>query len=160
DVIVSGGTNAGSRIVYAATQTIPIVTTFGGDPVRLGIVKSISRPGANITGASIFTTDLEAKRFELLCELIPAAGLIAVLRDPTFTEAEGQLQEIEKAARAKTRTIEVVNAGNEAEIDAAFKKISELRPAAVLVAASAQFNARRQQIVGLAARYAVPAMQE
>jgi putative ABC transport system substrate-binding protein len=160
DVIVNGGTNAASRTVFAATSTIPIVTTFGGDPVRLGLVKSISRPGNNVTGASIFTTDLEAKRFELLYELIPTARLIGVLHDPTFSEAEGQLREIEKAARATARAIEVVTAGSETEIDAAFKKFAELRPTAVLVAASAQFNGRREQIVALAARYAIPTMQE
>jgi putative ABC transport system substrate-binding protein len=159
-VIVNGGTNAGSRTVFAATSTIPIVSTFGGDPVRLGLVNSISRPGNNVTGASIFTTDLEAKRFELLHELISTAGRIGVLQDSTFSEAEGQLREIEKAARFTARTIEVVAAGNETEIDVAFKKFAELRPAAVLVAASALFNGRREQIVALAARYAIPTMQE
>ena len=102
-VIVHGGVSP--RAAITATSAIPIVSTFGGDPVRLGFVKSINRPGGNITGVSLFAADLEAKRLELLRELLPTAKLIGVLHDPSFSEAGTQLQEVEGAALAMGITI-------------------------------------------------------
>jgi putative ABC transport system substrate-binding protein len=157
-LIVHGGVSP--RAAIAATSTVPIVSTFGGDPVRLGFVKSINRPGKNVTGVSIFATDLEAKRLELIRELVPKAALIGVLRDPTFSEADTQLREVEAAARVMGKKIHILAATNETEIEAAFASFAQMRVAALSVAGSPLFNNQRNQIVALAARFAIPTSQE
>jgi ABC-type uncharacterized transport system substrate-binding protein len=157
-VIANGGVSP--RAAIAATSTIPIVTTFGGDPVRLGFVKSINRPGGNVTGMSIFATDLEAKRFELLRELLPDAVLIGVLHDPRFSEADTQLRRDKAAAHALGKRIHVLTANNEIEIEAAFAIFAQMRVAGLLVAASPLFNRQRNQIAELVARFKIPTIQE
>jgi putative tryptophan/tyrosine transport system substrate-binding protein len=157
-VLVHGGAIPTAAI--AATKTVPIVTTFGGDPVRLGFTTSINRPGANITGASVFTTDLEAKRLELLRELLPGGTLTGVLRDPSFSEADTQLREIEAAARTLGERISMREATNEGRIETAYASFAHMRVTALLVAGSPFFNARRTLIVALSARHAIPTMQE
>jgi putative ABC transport system substrate-binding protein len=157
-VIVHGGVSP--RAAITATSAIPIVSTFGGDPGRLGFVKSINRPGGNITGVSLFVADLEAKRLELLRELLPTAKLIGVLHDPSFSEAGTQLQEVEGAALAMGITIHVRAAKSQSEIDAAFASFAQMQVSALLVAGSPLFNSRRIQIVALTERSAIPTIQE
>jgi len=156
-MVATGGAHAAA---IAASKTIPIVCTFGGDPVKPGFVESINRPGKNVTGVVVLTTDLEAKRLELLHELVPPPGLIGVLIDPTFPEARAHLHEVQSAARTLGRQIEVMNASTESEIDAAFATIVRLRAAALAVGAGPFFYNRRSQIIALAARHAIPTIHE
>ena len=156
-IVATGGSNL---VAKAATTTIPIVCAVGGDPVKLGLVASINRPGGNITGVSVFTTTLEAKRMELLHEFVPKTALVGVLVDPNWPGATDQLPEIEAAARAIGQTIQVLNVSNEGEFDAAFASLAKARAGAVSVSGNPFFLSRRDQIVALAARNAIPAIYE
>ena len=142
----------------AATTTIPIVFTVSDDPVKLGLVASLARPGGNMTGINFISTELTAKRLELLRELVPGAARVAVLVNPAnaaFTEAA--LRDLEPAARAMGVQIQVLNANTSREIDVAFATLARERPDALFVATSPFFNSRRVQLVQLAARHAIPA---
>ena len=130
----------------------------GRDPVKLGLVASLNRPGGNATGVNLFITEMEAKRFGLLHELVPTATTFGVLMNPKTAEAETQLSEVQAAGRTLQQRIEVVNASNEIEIDAAFVALAQSKIGAVLVGADPFFNNRRDLIVSLAARYAIPAI--
>jgi ABC-type uncharacterized transport system substrate-binding protein len=141
--------------VKAATATIPIVFTTGFDPVRTGLVASLSRPGGNATGVVFTTTDLATKQLGLLHELAPKAAVIAVLADPNQPELAVELREIEAAGRAIGRQILVVKAANERELNAAFATIVQARADALLVRGSPLFLTRRRQLVLLATRHAV-----
>jgi ABC-type uncharacterized transport system substrate-binding protein len=141
--------------VKAATATIPIVFTTGFDPVRTGLVASLSRPGGNATGVVFTTTDLATKQLGLLHELAPKAAVIAVLGDPSQPELAVELREIEAAGRAIGRQILVVKAANERELNAAFATIVQARADALLVRGSPLFLTRRRQLVALATRHAV-----
>jgi putative tryptophan/tyrosine transport system substrate-binding protein len=142
----------------AATSTIPIVFVVGGDPIKFGLVASLSQPGANVTGVTVMSGTLTAKRLELLRELAPNAGAIACLVNPNSPEAQTQLEDIRAAAHAIGQDILTFNAANEREIDSAFAKLATERAGALLVGNDALFVLRREQIVALAARHAVPAM--
>jgi putative ABC transport system substrate-binding protein len=142
----------------AATTTIPIVFVVGDDPVRLGLITSLARPGGNITGINILTAELVAKRLELLRELVPQAARVAVLVNPANGAAnETQLKDVGAAARAIGLQIQIHNANTSDEIDAAFETMSRERPDAVFVTASAFFNGRRVQLAQLAAFHRLPA---
>jgi putative ABC transport system substrate-binding protein len=142
----------------AATATIPIVFVVGDDPVRLGLVASLARPGGNATGINFFSGEVAAKRLELLRELLPGAARIAVLVNPAnATITEATLRDVEPAARARGLQIRVVNADTPGEINAAFESFDRERPDALFVGPSPFFTARRVQLVQLAARYALPA---
>jgi len=142
----------------AATTTIPIVFTVSDDPVRLGLVASLARPGGNLTGINFVSSELVAKRLELLRELVPGAGRVAVLVNPANTaNTETALRDVEPAARAVGFQIQVLNANTSREIDAAFATIARERPAALFIASSPYFTSRRIQLVQLAARHAIPA---
>jgi len=142
----------------AATTTIPIVFLIGDDPARLGLVTSLSRPGGNITGINILTSELAGKRLELLRELVPQAARIAVLVNPANAVAtETPLKDIDAAARATGMQIQIHNANTSAEIDTAFETMSHERLDAVFVMASSFFNGRRLQLAQLAAFYRLPA---
>jgi ABC-type uncharacterized transport system substrate-binding protein len=142
-----------------ATTTIPIVFIVTEDPVRLGLVASLARPGGNLTGISIFTGELTAKRLELLHEMVPGAARIAVLVNPTnVTVIENTLRDVEPAARAIGLEIQVLKASTIREIDAAFATFVRERPDAVFVGLDPFFNSRRAQLVNLASRHAVPAI--
>ena len=142
----------------AATTTIPIVFTVSDDPVRLGLVASLARPGGNLTGINFFSAELVAKRLELLRELVPAATRVAVLVNPAnAANTETTLRDVEPAARAMGLQIQVLNANTSHEIDAAFATIVRERPDALFVASSPFFTSRRVQLVQLAARHAIPA---
>ena len=142
----------------AATTTIPIVFIVGEDPVRLGLVASLARPGGNLTGINFFIGELAAKRLELLRELVPAATRVAVLVNPAnATNAETTVRDVEAAARAIGLQIQVLNASTSREIDAAFATLVRERPDALFVGNDTFFTSRRVQLVHLAARHAVPA---
>ena len=142
----------------AATTTIPIVFTVSDDPVRLGLVASLARPGGNLTGINFVSAELVAKRLELLRALVPAATRMAVLLNPANTaNTETTLRDVEPAARAVGLQVQVLNADTSHEIDAAFATIVRERPDALFSASSPYFTSRRIQLVQLAARHAIPA---
>ena len=134
----------------AATRTIPIVFIAAEDPVRLGLVASLARPGGNLTGINFFAGELAAKRLELLRELVPTATRIAMLVNLASVENEITVKDIEASARAKGLQIQVVNASTNREINAAFATFVSERPDALLVAPGPPFNGRRVQLVQLA----------
>ena len=141
----------------AATPTIPIVFLVPEDPVRLGLVTSLARPGASLTGVNWFPAEVAAKRLELLRELVPGVTRVGVLVDPaTTTTNESTLRDVEAAARAKGMQTQVLNAGSSREIDEVFTSIVRARPDALLVATSAFFADRRVQLALQAMRHAIP----
>ena len=145
----------------AATTSIPIVFRIGGDPVKLGLVASMNRPGGNVTGFTGIGNALTAKRLELLRDLVPQAETIAFLVNPTNQNAESDKQDVQAAARAIGRRILVVAATNEQELDRAFATIVNERAGALLVASDAGlFQGRVDRIVALAARHAVPTIYD
>jgi putative ABC transport system substrate-binding protein len=147
-----------AQAAKAATATIPIVFFAGDDPVRLGLVVSLARPGGNATGINFFSGEVTAERLELLHELVPGAARIAVLVNPANTAiTEATLKDVEPAARARKLQIRVVNANTPGEINAAFESFERERPDALFVGPGPFFTARRVQLVQLAARYALPA---
>jgi putative ABC transport system substrate-binding protein len=156
-VIATVGTSAFA--VKAATTTIPIVFVGGEDPVKLGLVASLARPGGNLTGINWLGGELVAKRLELLRQLLPGATRVAVLVNPAFaTLTEITLRDVEAAARAMGLQIQVLNADTSREIDAAFEIIGHEQPDALIVGPGPFFNSRRVQMAQLAARYALPAI--
>jgi len=159
-VIVATGSNASALAAKAATSTIPIVFNSGDDPVKLGLVASLNQPGGNATGINFFIAQMEPKRLGFLHQLIPTASLIAVLLNPNNPSFDAQMTDIEEAARTLGRQIHVVNASSEQDIHVAFTTFVQLRAGALLVGADPFFNARREQLVTLAAHYAIPAIYE
>jgi putative ABC transport system substrate-binding protein len=140
-----------------ATTTIPIVFLVAEDPVRLGLVASLARPGGNLTGVNIFSGEVTAKRLEFLRELVPAATRVAVLVNPTGPIAETTLKDVATAASAMGLEIQVFNVSTSREIDAAFASFVRERPDALFVGTDVILNSRRVQLVHLATRHAVPA---
>jgi putative tryptophan/tyrosine transport system substrate-binding protein len=159
-VIVTVGGETSAAAAKAATTTIPIVFNAATDPVKLGLVASLARPGGNATGVNTFTTELAEKRLGLLHDLVPAASTIAVLLNPDFAPAAVNARESETAARAVGKEVVIFNASSETEIETAFAKIVQARPGALLVGSDPFFNSRRDRIVLLAARHAIPAIYE
>jgi ABC-type uncharacterized transport system substrate-binding protein len=140
-----------------ATQTIPIAFIAAEDPVKLGLVTSLARPGGNATGLNFFTAEVNAKRLGLLRELLPAARRVAMLMNPTNPiNLSSTLAEVEQAARDLALQIQIVNASTSHEIDAAFAALSRERPDALFVAPDGFFTSRRVQLAALAARHAIP----
>jgi putative tryptophan/tyrosine transport system substrate-binding protein len=158
-IAATGGEQAGIA-AKAATATIPIVFTSGSDPVKLGLVASLNRPGGNATGVSILAAMMESKRTGLLRELVPMANRIAVLLNPAYRSNEAQLKEVEDAARTLGLQIEILHASTERDLNMAFGRLSELQVRALQVCADPFFNSQRDHIVALAARYAVPTIYE
>jgi putative ABC transport system substrate-binding protein len=152
--------NDGVLAAKQATATIPIVFGIGGDPVALGFVASFNRPGGNITGIYFFTQGLGGKRLELLHEMVPRATTVAVLINPNYSPAESQLRDVQEAAGRLGVQLVVLRANTESEFAGAFADLAQQRAGALLVTASPFFNSRRQQLVVLAARHAVPAIYE
>jgi ABC-type uncharacterized transport system substrate-binding protein len=146
------------QAVKAATTTIPIVFLVAEDPVRLGLVASLARPGGNATGINLVSGELTAKRLELLREMVPGAARIAVLVNPAnAVNTETTLRDVESAARAMGLQIQVLNASTSREIDTAFATLASERPDAIFVGIDVFLNSRRAQLVNLASRHAVPA---
>jgi putative ABC transport system substrate-binding protein len=138
------------------TSTIPIVFVMGADPVKLGVVASLNRPGGNVTGISQYYGALGAKRLELLRELVPSASAVAIISNPKNANAEDHLNDVQAAARAIGQQTDVFRASSENEIDAAFAGLVRRGDGALLVADDPFFSVRRSQIVALAARHGVP----
>ena len=160
-VIVSAGGLVTALAAKATTSTTPVVfISAGADPIKSGLVASLSRPGGNLTGVNMLSVALEAKRMELLHELFPAAALVAVLVNPNTPDLETQTRELDAAAKTIGLQTHVVRAGTEGDFDSAFAEIVERHADALIVAADPYFTSRREQIVMLAARSAVPAMYE
>jgi putative tryptophan/tyrosine transport system substrate-binding protein len=157
-VLVSSGGAPSIMAAKAATATIPIVFTIGSDPVQLGFVTSLGRPGGNITGVNFFGSAMESKRLGLLRAVVPGVQLIAVLLNPN--RQSYQKRDVEEAAHAIDQQIELLSASNESEIDAAFATATQLRAGAMLVSGDPFFNSQRDKIVALAARHAIPTIYE
>jgi putative tryptophan/tyrosine transport system substrate-binding protein len=159
-VIVATGGSVAVAAAKAATASIPIVFSSGTDPVQIGLVASLNRPGANLTGVHLFISGLDPKKLGLLRELVPQASLIAVLFNPSNPEARARLTAVQEAARAVGQQIHVLHASTEPDLDAAFATLTQLKAGAIVVGADPFFNSRRDHIVALAARHAIPAIYE
>jgi putative tryptophan/tyrosine transport system substrate-binding protein len=156
--VIATVATASALAAKAATTTIPIVFTVAEDPVRLGLIASIARPGGNLTGINILSGELAAKRLELLRELVPGAARVAVLVNPAnATSTESTLRDVEPAARAIGLQIQVLNASTSREIDAAYATIARERPDALFVGFDSLFTTRRVQMSLQAMRHAIPA---
>jgi putative ABC transport system substrate-binding protein len=160
EVIVTSGGDIVAAAAKAATTTIPIVFISGGDPVARGFAASLARPGGNMTGVSLLVIELVPKRLELVRDLVPNATLIAGLINPKNSNAGRNLTALQEAAREKGVQLHIMEASNESDLETAFANLAPLQPGALVVGADPFFNARRQQIVTLAARYSLPAMYE
>jgi putative tryptophan/tyrosine transport system substrate-binding protein len=161
NVIVCAGSTQASIAAKAASTTVPIVFYAGIDPVSIGLVPSISRPGGNVTGVFNLNVDLAAKRLELLHELVPTATIIAGLVNPTNpVVAEPETRDLQAAARTLGLTLHVLHASSEQEIDAAFMTLVQLRAGGLVIGADAYFNSRSEQLAVLTLRYAVPAIYQ
>jgi putative tryptophan/tyrosine transport system substrate-binding protein len=158
DLILTNGGTPAALAVKNATSTIPIVFVAVGDPVGLGLVASLARPGGNITGFTNITTELMPKLVELLTELVPQAKVIALLVNPNNANAEGVIRKTQDAARAKGLQISVLKAGTQGEIDAVFASLVQQQAGRLVVDPDGFLASRRAQIVALAARYAIPAV--
>lgn len=156
-IAATGGT-ASAQAAVKATSKIPIVFVIGFDPVQLGLVASLNRPGGNVTGASVYTTELAAKRLELLTELAPGIRNVGMLANPGSALTGLETKDMVGASQHAGRELKVLTASNEAEIDAAVAAAAQQQVGGLLVTADPLFTARRVQLVALAARYQIPTM--
>jgi putative ABC transport system substrate-binding protein len=159
DIIVTQGSIPPARAAKNATTTIPIVSVIGTDPVAAGLVASLARPGGNLTGFTMIHAELMPKRLELLSELVPRASVIALLVKPGNPETERIIRDVREAAQVKGVQLHILTARDEGEIDAAFATLTQVKAGALLIS-DPFFFSRREQLVALAARYAVPVMYE
>ena len=159
-VLVTTGGEPSALAAKAATSTIPIVFTVGGDPVKFGLVASIARPGGNATGVSLLTEAPEGKRLGLLKELAPNAAVFGVLIDPNYPGHEAHKRDVQEAARAIGRQIQFANAGDDRELEAAFATLVEQGATALLVTADPFFDTKRARIVALAAQFKLPTIYQ
>ncbi len=157
DVIVAGGTPP-ILAAKSATSTIAIIFVGGVDPVERGLVASLARPGGNLTGVTFMTLELMSKRLELISELLPQTKMIALLVNPNNPGAERIAREVQEAARTKGVQLHILEAGTESDIDAAFALLVQLQLSGLVVSIDPFFSARREQLVSLAARHAIPAI--
>jgi putative ABC transport system substrate-binding protein len=158
DVIATSGGKASALAAKNAASTIPVVFIGVDDPVGDGLVASFARPGGNVTGLSIMTIELMPKRLELLSELVPQAKVIALLMNPNNPNAERIIGDMQEAARTKGVQLQILKAGTESEIDAAFGTLVQTQAGALVLGSDAYFFSRRDQLVALASRHAVPAI--
>ena len=157
DVIAATSTPA-NRVAKAATTTIPIVFTTSSDPVELGLVPSLSRPGGNVTGASTLNIEVGSKRLELLQEVVPPFATIVELVNPNNPNRQTQSRDLQAAARTLERRILALNASTESEIDATFARLAEQQAGGLVINTDAFFFSRRDQLIALAKRHAIPAI--
>src|SRR5262249_18733460 len=156
-VIVAAGGTPSALAAKAATTTIPIVFAIALDPVEIGLVTSVNRPGGNLTGVTNLNVEIGPKRLELLHELVPTAAIIAVLVDPTNPSiSEAFFGSLQTAASTFGMQLHVLRASTEREIEVAFANLQQLRAAALVIGPSTFFNARTEQLAALSLRYAVP----
>jgi len=155
-VIVAVGGEPSALAAKAVTSTIPIVFTTGGDPVKLGLVASLARPGNNLTGVALLFAEVQAKRLQMLQELVPAITAVALLVNPTNAATDQDVREMEVAARSHGLQLQLLKAATDTDFDTAFATILERRVGGLIVAQDPFFIARRDQLVTLAARHAVP----
>jgi putative tryptophan/tyrosine transport system substrate-binding protein len=160
DLIVTAGGTPAALAAKSATSTIPIVFNFVSDPVAAGLVTGLARPGGNLTGFSNIDTQLTPKRLELLSELVPQAGVIALLVNPNSPSTEHVVRNVQEVAGAKGVQLHILKASAGSEIDTAFAKLVQLHVGALVVGADPFFFGRREQLVALAERHAVPAIYE
>ena len=158
--IAAIGGSASAKAAKAATATIPIVFIAAGDPVKDGLIISLGRPGGNLTGLSLLNLAVAAKRLELLHELVPKAAMISVLVNPTNSQTAAELEQIQAAARTLGLQTRVLNASYETEIETAFATLVQERGEALLVVSDPLFTGRRDELVTLAARNAIPAVYQ
>jgi putative ABC transport system substrate-binding protein len=159
--VIAATTTPAALAAKAASTTIPIVFETGGDPVRLGLVDNLKRPGGNITGATQLNTEVMAKRFELLRELLPSASVIALMANPTNRVlGELVLRESQAAARSLGFDLHVLNASAESDFDEVFAKVTQLRASGLVIGADAFFTSQQERLAALALRHAVPAVYE
>jgi putative ABC transport system substrate-binding protein len=155
-VILAAGGPPSALAAQKATSTIPIIFSATGDPVGLGLVASLNRPGGNVTGMSLFNETLLAKRLELLHELVPSAKTVGYLINPTNPTARSELEALQAAAKSLGIDLKVLQASTDQEIDSVFRSLAELHAEALVVAGEPYFDSRRAPIVALAAKHAIP----
>ena len=155
-MIAAAGGEPSPLAAKAATSTIPIVCTLGGDPVETGLVASLNQPGGNLTGTTIMAVEMAPKRLDLARQLVPNATTVAMLINPRFPTASAEAREVQDAARPAGIRINLLNASTESEIDKAFTTIVEQKNGVLLIGADPFLVGQRDQLVRLAARYAVP----
>jgi putative ABC transport system substrate-binding protein len=160
EVIATSGGDVVAGAAKAATAAIPIVFISGGDPVARGFVPSLARPGGNMTGVSLLVIELVPKRLELVRDLVPDAVVIVGLVNPKNSNAGRNVTALQEAAREKGVQLQIVEASNEKDLETAFASLASLQAGALVVGADPFFNARRSQIVALAARHSMPAIYE
>ena len=160
-VIVATGGLPSSLAAKQATETIPIVFVLGSDPVKFGLVSSLNRPNGNVTGVTLFACLLDAKRVELMHELVPGASVVALLVNPNSpAQAEAQYADVEAAVRKFGQQLVILKAGTESEIDSAIAGVAEKKASVLLVSADPLFLSRRHQLVALVTRHAIPSIYE
>jgi len=159
-VIVATGGLPPSLAAKEATKTIPIVFTLGSDPVKFGLVASLNRPGGNVTGVSLFAYLLDAKRVELIHELVPSAAKIALLANPNNPQADAQFADVEAASSTFGQQLIILKASSDSDLEQAFEALAQREVSALLVSADPFFLSRRLQIVASVARHSIPAMYE
>ena len=158
DMIVTAGGPPPAVAAKRATSTIPILFTAVGDPIGAGLVASLARPGGNVTGFSILVVELNPKRLELLSQLLPEARVVALLVNPKNPSSERVISDVQEAAHTKGMQLPILKAASESEIDAAFASLVQMQVGALVVGSDPFFNSRREQLVALASRHAVPAI--
>jgi len=154
-VILAGGGSEPTLAAKAATSQIPIVFATGGDPVRVGLVESLNRPGGNVTGVTFLLNSLGSKELEILHQLQPKATVIAVLLNPNLATTASQSRDVQAAASALGREVRVFHASTESDIERVFVAVDQMRAGGMLVGADAFLFSRRDQLVQLAARYSI-----
>ncbi|HLX14716.1 MAG TPA: ABC transporter substrate-binding protein [Bradyrhizobium sp.] len=155
--ILAAGGPPSALAAKKATSKIPIIFSAADDPVGIGLVESLSRPGGNVTGMSVFNSTLIAKRLDLLHQLVPSASTVAYLANPANPSAQLEIRAAREAAKTLGIDLQILNASNDQEVEAAFARLAELKVGAIIVAGEPYFDSRRGAIVELAARHAIPA---
>ena len=156
--VAATGGDVAALAAKAATSTVPMVFVIGGDPIEIGLVPNLNSPHGNITGVTIYASSLAAKRLELLRELTPKAGVIAILSNPTSRTGEAEIRNAQQAAQVLRQTVRVFHASTDPDLQTAFAAMKAGDASALLVIQDAFFNTRRRQVVALAASYGIPAI--